>query len=279
MASRAILCPRCRRLIGSEETICSWCGTSRANPWWKVMTWTRGSLGDDWMVQSIFIVNIVFFIFSLILTRQHSFNLNPLGFLAPGQTSLLLLGATGTIPVAGYGRFWSFLTANYLHGGLLHIAFNLMALRQIAPWVIQEYGDSRMFTIYTIGGIGGYIVSYMAGIPFTIGASAAICALIGSLLYYGKSRGGTYGAVVFHEVGGWVVGLFLFGFIVPGINNWAHGGGIVSGILLGMLLGYGDKRRETRFHRILALACGVVTIVCLGWAAIGAVAFRFFYQV
>src|ERR1039457_459599 len=274
MASNAILCPRCRQLIGSDETVCSHCGTSRANPWWKAMAWTQGSLRDEWPAKSIIIVNIVFYIFSLILTSTHSFTINPLAFLAPGQTSLLLLGATGTIPVDEYGRYWSFISANYLHGGILHIVFNLMAFRQIAPWVSQEYGASRMFTIYTIGGVGGYILSYLAGIPFTIGASAAICALIGSLLYYGKSRGGTYGAMVYREVGGWVGSLFLFGFMVPGINNWAHGGGIVSGILLGMLLGYSEKKRESALHRSLAMVCGIATIGCLAWAAVGAVVFR-----
>jgi len=274
MANKAMLCPRCRRLIGSEESACSWCGASRANPWWKAMAWTRGTFGGDWLVQSILIVNIAFFVFSLVLTRQHSFGLNLLGFLSPDEASLRTLGATGTIPVDVYGRYLSFLTANYLHGGILHIVFNLMALRQVAPWVIQEYGESRMFTIYTIGGVGGYIVSYLAGISFTIGASAALCALIGSLLYYGKSRGGTYGAMVYREVSGWVVGLVLFGIIMPGINNWAHGGGLISGILLGMLLGYGEKRRETALHRSLAMVCGIATIGCLGWATVGAVVFR-----
>jgi rhomboid protease GluP len=239
------------------------------------MAWTRGSLGDDWLVQSIFLANIVFYVFSLLLTRHHSVSLNPLSFLAPGQTSLLLLGATGTVPIDEYGRFWSLLSANYLHGGILHIVFNLMAFRQIAPWVSQEYGARRMFIIYTIGGVGSYIVSYLAGIPFTIGASGAICALIGSLLYYGKSRGGTYGAMVYREVGGWVISLFLFGFIVPGINNWAHGGGVISGLLLGLLLGYGEKRRESSLHRVLAVTCGIATIACLAWAAVGAAAFRF----
>ncbi len=274
MANKAILCTRCRHLVGSNQTVCSWCGASRANPWWKAMAWMRGSLGDDWLVQSIIIVNIVFYVFSLILTKQQSFTFNPLNFLAPGETSLLLLGASGTIPVDEFGRYWSFLSANYLHGGILHIVFNLMALRQVAPLVIQEYGAGRMFTIYTIGGIGGYILSYLAGVPFTIGASAAICALIGSLLYYGKSRGGTYGSLVYREVGGWVGGLLLFGFIVPGINNWGHGGGIISGILLGMLLGYNEKRQETPFYRLLAGACGLATIGCLAWAAFGAAAFR-----
>ena len=275
MTSRAMLCPRCGRLIGSDETVCSWCGASRTNPWWKAMGWIRGSLRDDWLVHSIITVNIIFYVMSLLLTRNHSFSLNPLGFLAPGQTSLLLLGASGTIPVDEYGRYWSLLSANYLHGGILHIVFNLMAFRQIAPWVSREYGDSRMFTIYTIGGVGGYFLSYLAGIPFTIGASAAICALIGSLLYYGKSRGGTYGTMVYREVWGWVISLFLFGFIVPGINNWAHGGGIISGILLGVLLGYSEKRPVTPLHHLIAIICGIATIACLTWATVGAVAFRF----
>ncbi|HTY20138.1 MAG TPA: rhomboid family intramembrane serine protease [Geobacteraceae bacterium] len=275
MGKRAMLCPRCRRIIGSNETVCSWCGTSRSNPWWKAMAWSRGSLGDDWLVQAVIVVNIVFFVLSLLLTRHHSLTLNPLALLAPDQTSLLLLGATGTIPIDEFGRFWSLLSANYLHGGILHIVFNLMAFRQITPWVSQEYGDSRMFAIYTLGGIGGYLLSYLAGIPFTIGASAALCALIGSLLYYGKSRGGTYGAMVYREVSGWVVGLILFGLIFPGINNWAHSGGLISGIILGKLLGYGERKRETPIHRYLAMACGIATIGCLAWGTLGALAFRF----
>jgi rhomboid protease GluP len=247
MANKAMLCPRCKRLVGSNETACSWCGASRSNPLWKILAWMQSALGEDWAIQSVFIVNIVFYVLSLILTRQHSLSFNPIRFLAPGETSLLLLGATGTIPVDEFGRFWSFLSANYLHGGILHIIFNLMAFRQIAPLMSQEYGSNRMFIIYTFGGIGGFVLSYLVGIRFTIGASAAICALIGSLLYYGKHRGGTYGTMVYREVGGWVLGLFLFGLIVPGINNWGHGGGLLSGILLGMLLGYKEKRRETAF--------------------------------
>jgi rhomboid protease GluP len=274
MANMPILCPRCRHLIGSNETVCSQCGASRANPLWKTIAWIRGSLGDDWVVQFIIIVNIVFYIFSLILTEHHSLNFNAFSFLSPGQSSLFLLGATGTIPINEYGRFWSLLSANYLHGGLLHIVFNLIALHRMAPLVSQEYGSSRMFIIYTFGGIGGFMLSYLVGIPLTIGASAAICALLGSLLYYGKNRGGAHGSIVFREVGGWVVSLFVFGFIVPGINNWGHGGGVISGLLLGMLLGYNEKKRETTFHHILAIACGLATIGCLVWAGAGAALFR-----
>lgn len=273
MANKAIICPRCKHLVGSNETVCSWCGASRANPWWKAMAWSRNYLGEDQVVALIIIVNVVFYVLSLVLSRHLSLSANPLLFLAPGNSSLVMLGASGTLPVNQLGRFWTFLSANYLHGGILHIFFNMMALKQIAPWAIREYGSNRMFAIYTIGGIGSYILSYLAGVPLTIGASGAICALIGALLYYGKSRGGTYGSMVYREVSGWLIGLFLFGFIVPGINNWGHIGGILSGMLLGMLLGYDERRKETPLHRNLAMICGLATAVCLAWAAFGAIYF------
>lgn len=259
--SRAVLCPRCRKLIGSEETVCSWCGTSRSASWWRLLAISRGD-GGDWIIKAIISVNLLFFALSLLL--HHSG-----GFFSPSQTSLFLLGASGTYPIDRFGRLWTVVSANYLHGGILHILFNMMSLRQIAPLVANEYGASRMFSIYTLGGISGYLVSYLAGIPFTIGASAAVCSLIGAMLYFGKSRGGAYGESIYREVGGWVISLFIFGFFFPGINNWAHGGGVVAGVLLGFLLGYNDRRRETRFHDALALLCGIVTIYVLVRALAG----------
>ncbi|MEI6703987.1 MAG: rhomboid family intramembrane serine protease, partial [Deltaproteobacteria bacterium] len=132
------------------------------------------------------------------------------------------------------------------------------------------YGTSRMFIIYTLGGVIGYVISYFAGVPFTIGASAAVCSLIGALLYYGKSRGGAYGNSVYRDVSGWVISLFVFGFIFPGINNWGHGGGIIGGIVIGALIGYNERRRENKFDHALALICGLATVGILGLAVVRA---------
>lgn len=267
---RAMLCPRCRRLIGSDETHCSWCGAARPAAWRQATGRLWSGLGGDWVVKAIITANIVFYLLSLLFSAHGGPSANPLGMLSPDRTSLLLLGETGTIPIDRFGRYWTILSANYLHGGILHLLFNLMALRQIAPWVSQEYGDSRMFVIYTLGGMCGYVVSYLAGVPFTIGASAAVCGLIGALLYFGRSRGGAYGSAVYREVGGWVIGLFIFGLLMPGINNWGHGGGIVGGMAAGMLLGYGERRPESAAHRILAMLCALLTVAVLAWAVIDA---------
>ena len=263
MSARALLCPKCRRLIGSEEAVCSWCGTARSSAWWRLVGAMGGSSAASWTLAALLTLNLLFYALSLMLSRK----LDPGGsLLSPGNNSLLMLGASGVIPIDYYGRFWTLLSANYLHGGILHLLFNMMALRQVGPWVVTEYGASRMFSIYTLGGVCGYGVSYWAGVPFTVGASAALCSLIGALLYFGKSRGGSYGSAVYREVSGWVVGLFLFGLLFPGINNWAHGGGLVAGIGLGMLLGYQERRRETSLHDLLALTCAGATIAALGWS-------------
>lgn len=123
-----------------------------------------------------------------------------------------------------------------------------------------------MFVIYTVSGIIGFWVSYLAGIAFTIGASASVCGLVGALLYYGKSRGGIYGRNLYRQIFMWVVFLFIFGLIVPGINNWGHGGGILAGIIFGYLLGYQEKKRENLLHKTLAGLCAMVTLAVLIWA-------------
>ena len=272
----SILCPNCRKLISADESRCPHCGTRSPGSWIKNNLWTQSLYHPDQLVRNIIYINVAMYFISLLLYPT-SFNvsLNPFSFLGPDDRSLLLLGVTGKVPIDNYHRWWSLLAANYLHGSILHIFFNMVALRQLAPMVIREYGIYRMIIIFTFGGITGFLVSYIAGVRYTIGASAAVCALIGSLLYYGKSRGGVYGNTIYTQVIGWIVGLFLFGFMARGIiNNWGHGGGIIAGALLGFLLGYAEKRKETIVHKTIAGLCVLATLVTLGWAVIYSILYR-----
>ena len=273
---QSILCPNCRKLISADESRCPHCGIARPGSWWKNNAWTRFFVSADQLIKAIVFLNLGMYVISLLFYPWSSgFSLNPLSLFSPSNKSLLVLGATGTIPIDRFHRWWSLVTANYLHGGIFHILFNMIALSQIAPLVIREYGAHRMVILYTLSGVIGFWVSYLAGVAFTIGASAAVCGLIGASLYYGKSRGGIYGKAIYKQIGAWALGLFIFGLLVPGINNWGHGGGIVAGAMLGFLLGYEEKRRERRFHRILAGFCVVATLLILLWAIGSGIYFRF----
>lgn len=224
-------------------------------------------MGPERLIKSVIYLNVGMYILSLVLNLPlSSLSMHPLQFLSPDGNSLFALGATGTIPIDAYGRWWTLVSANYLHGGILHIFFNMVAFRQLAPLIIQEFGAYRTVIIYSVGGVIGFWISYLAGIPSTIGASAAVCALIGASLYYGKSRGGSYGRSIYKQIGGWALGLFVFGFIVPGINNWGHGGGIAGGALLGLLLGYRDRAPERLIHKMLAGICTGLTAIVLVYA-------------
>lgn len=273
---QSILCPNCRKLISSSETKCPFCGTTRPGSWYKHNAWTLGFRDPRQFVKYIIAVNVGMYILTILFNpRAAGLSMNPLTFLSPSDSSLFLLGATGTIPIDRYHRFWTLISANFLHGGILHIFFNMAALYQLAAIVIREYGVYRMFAIYILSGILGFWVSYLAGVAFTIGASASVCGLIGAILYYGKSRGGVYGKALYKQVAMWVVFIFIFGIMVPGINNWGHGGGILAGIILGFLLGYQDKKKENLYHKMLAGACAIATIGILIWAVSTAAYYSF----
>ena len=245
----------------------SLCDTARPGSWWKNNPWTRGLRDPNQFVKTLIAVNVGMYIISILFNpRATGLSLNPLTFLSPSDTSLFLLGATGTVPIDEYHRLWTLISASFLHGGILHIFFNMAALRQLASVVNREFGVYRMFVIYTVGGIIGFSISYLAGVPLTIGASAAVCGLVGAALYYGKSRGGIFGQNLYRQISIWIIFLFVFGLIVPGINNWGHGGGILAGIIFGYLLGYQEKKRENITHKILAAVCAVVTLAVLIWA-------------
>jgi rhomboid protease GluP len=264
---KSILCPNCRKLISVDEPSCPYCGVARPGSRWKYNPWTRGFTQPDQLIKMIIYTNVAMFVASLVLgPRQFDLSSNPLSLLSPDNRSLLLLGASGTIPLGRLHRWWTILSANYLHGGVLHLLFNMVALNQIGFLIIQEYGSYRMFAIYTLSGIFGFLISYLAGIPITIGASAAVCGLIGAAIYYGKSRGGSYGYTIYRQVGGWAVTIFLFGLLVPGVDNWAHGGGMAAGAALGFLLGYRERKRENLFHKSLSGACLGLTVLVLCWA-------------
>jgi rhomboid protease GluP len=192
-----------------------------------------------------------------------------LSILGPGSRTLFLFGASGALPVFLYDRWWTILSAGWLHGGALHILFNIMWVRQLGPAVADLYGGARMVIIYTIAGAAGFLLSSLAGaymppLPllrgaqFTVGASAAIFGLLGALVYYGR-RGGS--SMVKSEAMGYAVTLFVFGLIMPGVDNFAHAGGFVGGYLGGMWLD--PLKRERMDHFIGAALCLIATALSI----------------
>jgi len=182
----------------------------------------------------------------------------PFDILAPGNGALHALGAAGALPWSE-GRWWTVFTAIYLHGSLLHILFNLMWVRQLAPPAEELFGRARLVVIFTLAGVAGFVVSNLAGVRLTIGASGAVFGLLGAMVQYGRSRGGAFGLAVFQQYGRWAVVLLVLGFLMPGVNNLAHVGGFVGGYLAARLAGHGERSAESGLHRLAALVLMAVT--------------------
>lgn len=275
-ARNSILCPNCRKLVSGDEPRCPFCGIQTPGSRLKNNPLMRGWGSGESLVHIVIYTNIGMYLLSLLLNpRMMGMGFNPLGLLAPDQHSLAVLGATGTLLMNQSAGWWTLLTANYLHGSVLHIFFNMMALYHISPLITQLFGPYRYFAIYTLSGAGGFWISYAAGIPLTIGASAALCGLIGAALYYGRSRGGLFGQSVYKQVGIWALFILIFGLMVPGINNWAHIGGMATGALVALLLGYHEKSREKLAHRMLAAGCMAATALALLWGIFRGIMFWF----
>jgi len=257
----SIVCPSCGRLVSANARQCIHCG--RRNPGlWGFGPGLRKLLGENYGVSS-YIIGACIFLYVIailidptaILRRSSTFS-----FLAPSNEALDQLGMTGRYAIAS-GRWWTVLTAIYLHAGILHILFNMLWMNQLGQIVQELFGSSRMFLIFTISGVLGFILSTYLGVPFTVGASGSIFGLLGALIYYGRFRGGQFGAAIYRQVGIWALVLFLFGFMSPAVNNIAHAGGFVGGYLSAMLLGYQERRHETALHRRLALLAAALTVI------------------
>lgn len=261
----SIVCPNCGRLVSVNAKQCISCG--RKNPGlWGYGPLIQQLLGIGSMIPLVTGVSVILYVLALLIDPAAI--LRPqgmLGLLSPSMKALDHVGMTGTYAMS-QGRWWTLITAIYLHGGVFHILFNMLWLRQLGVLVEQLYGTARTFLIFTLAGALGFYISDLMKIPFTVGASGSIFGLLGALIYYGRRRGGVFGAALYRQVGTWTIVLFAFGFLMPAVNNLAHAGGFVGGVLASILFGYQELKRETANHRLAAVAAVVLTILCFGLA-------------
>jgi rhomboid protease GluP len=264
--SGSMICPECGKLIGVGEQRCPFCGAWRPGLYgWTPVIQRLFGRGLD-LIRLITLTCVVLYVVSLVLQPEAILQMNGLfSILSPGSRALFQLGATGNA-VWNEGWWWTVITAIYLHGGILHIFFNLMSIRNIGPGVVDVYGPARAFVIFTVAGAVGFVVSNLVpplvGLPaaeLTIGASGSIFGLLAALLVYGHKRGGH---VMTTQLWQWTIMMFLMGFFLSSINNWAHAGGFAGGWVTAQAMGF-SERRESRMVQWLAL--GLLAITALGF--------------
>jgi rhomboid protease GluP len=256
----AILCPSCRKLISIDEPRCPFCGAMRPGLWGygpalqRVFGTEANVVG--WIVTAcvgLYIVGLLMDIPGALQSRSL------LSFLSPSGTALFRLGMTGGPGTLG-ARWWTLLTAIYLHGGLLHIFFNMMWIRQLGAESQRVFGAARFFILFSLTGACGFLLSNLLGAQFSIGASGSIFGILGAMLAHTRRRRALYGDLASRQVLQWALILLIFGFMTPGVNNYAHLGGFASGYLIGQRLPGADERRTSRLEEFVALALLAATL-------------------
>ena len=251
----SVVCPSCGRLVGVQDPECFACG--RRNPGlWGFAPLLRKVGLDFGFTQLVFTACVAMYAVSLLSDLQ-----NIGGFLGPSTQSTFLFGGSGAWPIFAWGRWWTVLSAAWLHGGLLHIGMNMMWLRQIMPVVQEYYGVGRLIIIYTVASASGFALTslmYLPAMPmgpfrgayFTVGASAPLFGLFGALMVYSKRTGQT---ALGQEIWRWVMIFLVIGLIVPIIDNWAHLGGYAGGWLAARVLD--PLKAESPIHMLVGLVC------------------------
>jgi membrane associated rhomboid family serine protease len=168
--------------------------------------------------------------------------LDPSGLGSP-QAEALKLARWGSNagPLTLSGQWWRLVTSMFLHGGLLHIFFNMFALWQVGRLVERMFGSTRFFALYMMAGICGSLASVLWNPHVnSVGASGAIFGTIGGLLaFIRRPDSGVPGTIV-KDLRGSLSGFLLFniaaGLVYPHTDNAAHIGGLAGGYLAGHLL-------------------------------------------
>jgi len=175
---------------------------------------------------SLIVVNVVWYLAMLLFGNRF------------GPYKYLVFGAQYG-PLVSQGQWFRIVTALFVHGGILHIAFNMYALYQLGYIIEMIYGEWKMLVIYFASGIVGNITTqFFYYSTLSVGASGAIFGLAGALFITGyKEETAHYMKSLAMSVLPMILINVIYGFI-PGshINNAAHIGGLITGLLLGKII-------------------------------------------
>jgi rhomboid protease GluP len=255
----AVICPDCGRLVDVSERVCPYCGRSAPGLYGfgpALQKW----FGSFNLSAVVIAVCVALYVVALLLDPRGMFRMSGMfDILSPTSGALSVLGMTGAFALA-QGRWWTVLTAIFLHGSLLHLLFNMVITRQYLPNVIELYGAPRAWLIFVVAGVVGFVMSNLAvGVP-TIGASGGIFGLLAAMIVYSRR---TRQRAVTQQLWMSAAMMFLFGFLMPSINNWAHAGGFAGGFVAAESVAFSD-RRESPW--LLALSWGLAVAVAIGFA-------------
>jgi len=260
---RPKLCPACGSLVGINASRCHICG---ANLHFSLAALTKGLSAlfghRDAPVTSVLLIANLFMFGVTFLTLAVQGEAGGLRILwGMGGEASYRLGASFPYSIFFRHEWFRLITAMFLHGGLIHIGFNMMSLMQLGPALEELYGSSRYLFLYVFTGAFGFLASAAIG-HYSLGASGALLGLVGALLAVTTKRGGAFMRDLRARLISSVVILFMLGLSGMGLDNTAHFAGLASGFVIGKI--YADRQpmnvAENRRAHILGWIAGLAVL-------------------
>ncbi len=230
------MCPNCRAFITTSDKICPYCDTPvgpRAVDL-RPRELLGGIIPEARLVTVILLtLNVGIFVASVLASMKAG---NTGAIMSIDIRTLSLLGAARPDFIM-MGQWWRFITAGFLHGGLMHILFNMWALQDIGAHTEEVYGPRRMICIWILSTIGGFFVSMIWNRGVSVGASAGLFGLIGAMIAVGVLHKTYQAAAVRSLYTRWAIYGLLMGFLpFFRVDNAAHIGGLITGFVAAYLL-------------------------------------------
>ena len=227
------MCPNCRALLDSKLDVCEYCHVELgASPRREPELLSRFVPQENFTTMVILLVNFGMFVATLLMTMKNS---EGAGFLMQVDGRVLQsFGAKDAFFIA-HGEWWRLITAGFLHAGIFHILMNSWVLLDLGRHSEEVFGTSRFLVIYFVSNFFGFVASlFWSPHAISIGASAAVCGLIGAMIAHGYRTGSSHRSFYMR----WAVIIILIG-LMPGfrIDNAAHLGGMATGFVIAYFAG------------------------------------------
>ncbi|HWQ31760.1 MAG TPA: rhomboid family intramembrane serine protease [Blastocatellia bacterium] len=235
--SRLKMCQACRGLIAADSAVCPLCG-AQAHYAGGGATAVAGALT---VTGVIFTLNLIFYALSLLLTTRlregnAGFDFTPNGF------ANYLLGSAQRGAIVD-GQYWRLVTYAFLHGGIMHILFNSLALIQAGRLAEEAFGRAKFICLYLVAAVCGGLAAFI-GSSGLVGASGAIFGLIGATAVYGYKRRDSYGQALKSAMVQWLIYGAIISFL-PGISWQAHLLGLAGGAGMAWFLGDAEETAQS----------------------------------
>jgi rhomboid protease GluP len=193
----------------------------------------------------------------------------------PMSPELFAWGANAASAVVLDGQWWRLLTAAFLHGGVVHLTFNMLGLWEAGKQLCRLLGNGQFWLVYLASALAGSSASlhYAAQHSISVGASGAVFGVLGALLtaswHYRRLVPPTNLRRLWTGLGFFIGYSLLHGFTQENVDNAAHVGGLVCGMLLGlMLLAPIDPQAGARQRRHAAALAGLVAAAGIGYSVL-----------